>query len=121
MLVVDDSPEYLQAVSHLLVTFPCVGAINTARSSAEALAAVTTHPPDLLLVDLALPAVNGLALTRTLKARPQPPRIIVVSLYDSPAYRAAAQAAGADAFLGKSDLGTDLHAVIAALFPDVCR
>jgi DNA-binding NarL/FixJ family response regulator len=80
-----------------------------------------THPPNLLVVDLALPEVNGLALTRTLKARPQPPKIIVVSLYDNAAYRAAAQAAGADGFLGKSDLGTDLQAAIAALFPDGCR
>jgi CheY-like chemotaxis protein len=120
VLVVDDSEDYIEAVSRLLATFPCVGAVDEALSSCEALAGVDANPPDLMLVDIAMPYMNGLDLTRAIKAMPDAPRVIIVTLYDTPAYTEAARTAGADGFVGKSNLGEDLRDVIARLFPEVC-
>jgi len=114
-LVVDDSQDYLDALTHLLATFPCIGNTRHALSASEALAQIDEEQPDLMLVDIAMPDTNGLELTRTVKARSHPPRVIIVTLYDAPAYREAAKAAGADGFLGKSQLGEDLQLTIEHL------
>jgi CheY-like chemotaxis protein len=120
VLVVDDSEDYLEAVSHLLSTFACIGTVDRVLSSSEALARMGAYPPDLMLVDVAMPGVNGFDLTRTIKARPHPARVIIVTLYDTPTYREAAKAAGADAFLGKSQLGEGLQRTIEQIFPNAC-
>lgn len=119
-LVVDDSEDYLDALTHLLSTFPCVGPIRSALTAAEALEQVSIFRPDLMLVDVAMPEVNGLELTRMIKAMPCPPKVIMVTLYDTPAYREAAMEAGADSFLGKSQLGDGLQRTLAQIFPGVC-
>jgi DNA-binding NarL/FixJ family response regulator len=120
VLVVDDSEDYVEAVCRLLATYQCVGAVDQALDSAEALARTKLNRPDLMLVDVAMPGVNGFELTRAVKAMPSPARVIIVTLYDTPTYREAAKAAGADGFLGKSQLGEGLHRAIERIFPEVC-
>jgi DNA-binding NarL/FixJ family response regulator len=120
VLVVDDSEEYLEAVGHLLTTFPCVRRMDQAHSVSDAVAKIVLLRPDLLLLDVALPDGNGLDLTRTIKGIAHPPEIIVATLYDTPTYRRAALAAGADGFLGKSELGERLQGTIEKLFPELC-
>jgi DNA-binding NarL/FixJ family response regulator len=75
---------------------------------------------DLVLLDIALPDGNGLDLARTIKNNPCAPKVVMLTLYDTQAYRAAALAAGTDGFLSKSDLGECLQALIGELFPDIC-
>lgn len=120
VLVVDDSDCCMEAVSRLLATFPCVGTIDQALSGSEALAGLTANRADLMLVDIAMPDMNGLDLTHIIKAVPNSPRVIIVTLYDTPAYKEAARTAGADGFVGKSHLGEDLRGMIVQLFPDAC-
>lgn len=119
-LVVDDSEDYLDALTHLLLTIPCIGPVRRALSAGEALAQVSAFRPDLMMVDVAMPEVSGLDLTRTIKAMPHPPKVIIVTLYDTPAYREAAIRAGADGFLGKSELGDGLRCTLTQMFPKVC-
>jgi DNA-binding NarL/FixJ family response regulator len=120
VLVVDDSEFYIEAVSRLLATFPCVGTVDQALSSSEALASVNANLPDLMLVDIAMPGMNGLNLTHTIKVVPNSPKVIIVTLYDTPTYKEAAWTAGADGFVGKSRLGEDLRGMIVQLFPKIC-
>jgi DNA-binding NarL/FixJ family response regulator len=125
ILVVDDSPVYLKAISSLLSTFPFIQAIERALTASEALEKIrstssTSLAPDLVLLDIALPDGNGLDVARLIKAAPHPPKVVMVTLSDTPAYRAAAKSAGTDGFLGKSDLGERLHSVISELFPQIC-
>lgn len=119
VLVVDDSESYLEAVSRLLATYSCVGKIDRAHSSAEALSSVMTDPPDLMLVDVAMPGMNGLDLTHAVKALAHPPGVIITTLYDTTIYRQVAMSAGADGFVGKSELGERLQNTIKQLFPDL--
>lgn len=120
VLVVDDSEDYVESVSRLLATYGCVGAVDRALSSAEALVRMKAGGPDLMLVDVAMPDVNGFDLTRTVKAMRHPARVIIVTLYDTPTYREAAKQAGADGFLGKSQLGEGLQRAIEQIFPGLC-
>jgi two-component system response regulator DesR len=73
--------------------------------------------PDLVLMGLHLPGINGLEATRQIKARSQAPAVILVTAEDTPGCRAAARAAGTDVFVGKQHLFTRLRPAIRKLFP----
>lgn len=76
-------------------------ALGEAAGAAEALTACTRAMPDLIVVDHRLPALDGIALVRTLRALPggATARIVVSSAEDDPAHIAAALAAGADEYV----------------------
>jgi DNA-binding NarL/FixJ family response regulator len=73
--------------------------------------------PDLVVLDLAMPGVNGLVTARRLKHLLPALRIIILTLHDDPAYEQAALTAGADGFVSKAGLGRQLFPLIARLFP----
>jgi len=69
-------------------------------------------------MDVAMPGMNGLEATRQIKARPAAPRVVILTFYDNPEYRAVAQTVGADGFVTKSDFAAQLLPLIYALFPN---
>jgi CheY-like chemotaxis protein len=72
--------------------------------------------PDLVLVDWMMPGMNGLDTARALKALPEAPKVVLVSLLNGPECIADAQAAGADAFLFKGELTEQLPGLLQGLF-----
>jgi len=115
-LLVDDNPEFLGAASRFLATDPQIEIVGRALSARKAIEEVTRLQPDLVLMDVAMPEMNGFVATRQIKERPNPPRVIVLTLYDNDEYRAQAQAAGADGFVAKSEFGTQLLPLIHTLY-----
>jgi DNA-binding NarL/FixJ family response regulator len=89
--------------------------VARARSGSQAIALVGLHRPDLVLMNLVLPDVSGLEVTRRLAAAPWAPRIVLMSLDDEPEYRRAVRAAGADGLVLKQDVGTELLPLIRSL------
>jgi DNA-binding NarL/FixJ family response regulator len=116
VLLVDDNAEFLDSASHFLTADQRIEIVGRACSARTALEQVPLLKPDLVLMDLSMPEMNGLEATRRLKARPDSPRVIILTLYDHPEYRAAAAAARADGFVAKSDLGNHLLPLINRLF-----
>ena len=82
----------------------------------EALRLLDALQPALLLLDLELPEVDGLTVLRQVKARPRPPRVVVVTMHDQEEFRAAAIDAGADGFVAKGSFTTALVPLIRCLF-----
>ncbi len=117
LLLVDDSPEFLQAAANFLATDPEIEVVGQARSGQEALDQLAGQRLAIVLMDLAMPGMNGLETTRRIKAQPDAPRVIVLTLYDNPSYRALAQTAGADGFVAKSEFGSQLLPLIHKLCP----
>jgi DNA-binding NarL/FixJ family response regulator len=115
-LLVDNSPEFLGAAARFLATDPQIEIVGHALSAQKAIEEVARLQPDLVLMDVAMPEMNGFAATRHIKERPNPPRVIVLTLYDNDEYRAQAQAAGADGFVAKSEFGTQLLPLIHTLY-----
>lgn len=116
VLLVDDNARFLDLTTTLLKADPRLQVVGWAMSGRKALAEIGRLQPDLVLMDVALPDLNGLELTRHLKKRPCPPRIVIVTTYADPEYRRAAQEAQADGFLAKADLGLNLLPTICSLF-----
>ena len=104
VLIIDDSASFLRAARAFVLTQPGVEEVATAPSGESGLDLLQRSPADLVLVDLAMPGIDGLETTRRLKTRPGAPAVFVVSLVAGPNYAAAAAAAGADGFISKADL-----------------
>ena len=117
VLLVDDSSEFLRHAGAFLMELPGVDLVGWAYLGQEALELVPTLDLDLLVVDVSLPGLNGLEVTQRVKAMPDPPRVVLVTLYDEPAYRIAAHEAGADGYVTKKDLVARLPGLVEELFP----
>jgi two-component system response regulator DegU len=115
-LLVDDSPDFLQSASRFLAKQPQIDIIGQATSGREALEQVARLRPHLVLMDLSMPEMSGLEATRHLKSQPNAPLVVILTLHDTPEYRAAAEAVQADGFVAKSEFGVKLLPLIESLY-----
>ena len=115
ILLVDDNPQFLKTARQWIAVLPGVDRIDCANSAAEALVRTAKSRPDLVLTDLAMPHMDGFELIRGLRARPAPPRVVMMTVHDSPQHRAAALRMGAEDCVAKHELATVLPEVIASL------
>src|SRR4051794_38318579 len=102
VLIVDDS----EPMRRLIKTFiaDVVGEMIECDEGREALAVYRTHQPDFVVMDVKMAGMDGLAATRQIRQSFPDARIVMVSQWEDRALREAARAAGAEAFVGKSDL-----------------
>ena len=118
ILLVDDSPLFLEAAGQALATDPRIEVVGSALSGQEGVELAAQKQPDLVLVDVAMPGMNGMETTRLIKAQPNAPQVVVLTSYDQQHYRAAAKAVGADNFICKSDFDTQLLPLLEILLAE---
>jgi DNA-binding NarL/FixJ family response regulator len=116
VMVVDDNPQFASAAAQFLAGNGGFEVLANAHSGSEALVRVDDEQPDLMFIDISMPGLNGLAVASLIKAREDPPKIVMMTLEDSEGYRHGALAAGADAFLAKNDFARDLRDVVHTMF-----
>src|ERR1035441_9152468 len=116
-LIVDDSPSALKTLALFLQQQSDLQLIGSATDGYGAVRRAMELSPDLVLMDSQLSGINGLEVTRQIKAHPQAPAVILVTADDTPGCRAAARAAGTDGFVGKRHLSAQLRPAIRKLFP----
>jgi CheY-like chemotaxis protein len=75
--------------------------VDEAKDGSEALERVAAELPDLIFMDIHMPGINGLELTRLLKSAERMGTIVILTTHDLPEYREAAEATGADYFIVK--------------------
>ena len=100
-LVVDDSPLLLKALSQILEQAGNFDLVGTAMDGCQALRYVSMLSPELVLMDVHMPRLNGIQATRCLKGLKHPPVVVIITSDDSSAAREMAEEAGADAFVSK--------------------
>jgi len=115
VLLVDDEPMFLEALRALLEHDDRIAVVATADSGEEAVELARRRKPDVALVDLAMPGLDGFELTRELLGSEQAPRVVAVSGLSNPLDAERALDAGASSFLLKGDLfGEIAEAIVAA-------
>jgi two-component system NtrC family sensor kinase len=117
VLIVDDSPGFLESAAQFLSAEPGYEVVGRAASGAEAIERVQALRPDVVLMDVAMPGMSGIEAARRIKALPAPPRILIVSVYDSGEHRRAAEAAGADGYVGKWEFVESVLTALGAILP----
>jgi DNA-binding NarL/FixJ family response regulator len=99
VLIADDRPRSRDGLRALLEMWPRVEVVGEAVDGSEAVRLVEECQPDVVLMDVRMPVMDGLQATRLIKAKWPGVRVIVLTMYVH--HQADALAAGADAFLVK--------------------
>jgi DNA-binding NarL/FixJ family response regulator len=103
VLVVDDHDEFLRAARALLTAegFDVVGEASTGQ---DALSVEEVLRPDVVLLDIRLPDVDGISVAALLASRADPPDVVLVSSREASVYGARLRTSPARGFLVKADL-----------------
>ncbi|MFC7655624.1 response regulator [Pseudonocardia benzenivorans] len=127
VLVVDDQAMVREGFAALLDAQPDMEVVGTAGDGRAALPVAATRHPDVVLMDIRMPEMDGLEAARLLLAQPDPPKVVVLTTFDLDDYIFDALAAGASGLLKHAPATDLLHAVrvVAAgealLAPEVTR
>jgi DNA-binding NarL/FixJ family response regulator len=108
VLIVDDYPAVRQALRMLLTAEPDMIVVGEASSGRAALEQVAGLEPDVVLMDLVMPDIDGIAATAALRLSHPGIAVIVLSIHDDWPARARAMEAGAAAFVAKTVPATTL-------------
>ena len=109
LVVADDDRDYCYFVGVLLVPLAdTVTIVGEAGSGEDALALVLRKKPDIVVADLLMPRVNGIELTRRIKRELPDTKMILMSAYPTEANKRLALVGGADGFLDKTALASEL-------------
>lgn len=114
VLIVDDSPDFRKVLKHLLQKEEDVTLVGEAQDGEEAFVLAEQLRPQVILMDIDMPRLNGLEATRQIKSRRPEAKIVIVGIHDEEAYRRAALECGANGFVLKKSLLRELPSAIAA-------
>jgi DNA-binding NarL/FixJ family response regulator len=128
VLLAEDHAVVREGTRQILEQDPEITVVGEAATGAEVVAMASRLSPDVVLLDLSLPVMNGVEATRRMRASGELPRVLILSAYDDPDYVVAAIEAGANGYLLKTAHASDVIAAIRAvaegevvLHPSVAR
>jgi DNA-binding NarL/FixJ family response regulator len=101
VLVVDDDPLVRAGLMMMLGGTPDLRVVAEAGDGTQVLPMVDRHRPDVILMDIRMPNMDGIEATRRLIAGEEPPRVVILTTFDLDEYVYRALAAGASGFLLK--------------------
>ena len=108
LLIVDDDPLIRKSLSLTLSREDDITVVGSASDGAEALALCERLKPEILLMDIRMPGVDGIAATRLIKQRYPDIRIMMLTTFDDKPNIQQALSAGADGYLIKTDKISDI-------------
>ena len=128
VLIVDDDAMVRSGLTMMLSGAPQIEVVGEASDGRGVLPAVNLHHPDVVLMDIRMPRLDGIAATRLLSAQPHPPAVLVLTTFDADELVLRALQAGAAGFLLKDSPPADIvraidsvHAGDGTLSPRITR
>jgi len=112
ILIVDDDPLVRSGLGLILGGAPSLEVVAQAADGRAGLAAVDEHRPDVVLMDIRMPTMDGIEATEALVARADAPKVIVLTTFDADEHVIRALAAGASGFLLKDTAPEDIVAAV---------
>ncbi|RSM86701.1 DNA-binding response regulator [Kibdelosporangium aridum] len=104
VLIVDDDAVVRTGLTMMLDGFEGISVVAEAADGVDVPRALDAHPVDVVLMDIRMPKVNGIVATHHVRARPNPPEVIVLTTFDTDDNVLRALRAGASGFLLKDAL-----------------
>jgi DNA-binding NarL/FixJ family response regulator len=112
VLLVDDDAGFRRAVKRVSEKEKDFRLVGEAEDGEEALRLERELQPQMIFMDINMPKLNGIEAARRIKARNPHVKIIILTAHDEEAYRRAATESGADGFVLKKSLLTDLNSMM---------
>ena len=112
VLICDDQQVVCEGLRAILSTAPQIEVVGLARHGADALERIPATRPDVVLMDLKMPVMNGVQATREIRARFPGVRVLVLTTYDADQWVLDAVRAGASGYLLKDSPGDALIAAV---------
>jgi pilus assembly protein CpaE len=112
VLIVDDVSETRENVKKLLQFETDVEVVGVARTGKEAIQASQDLNPDVVLMDINMPDMDGIAATEAIRARQQAVQVVILSVQSDQNYMRRAMLVGARDFLTKPPMGDELISAI---------
>jgi DNA-binding NarL/FixJ family response regulator len=110
VLIVDDHPIFRDGLRAALGSHPDLHVVDVVADGPEAVRSVENDQIDVVLMDLNLPTMSGVAATAVITARPEPPAVLVLTMVDDDDTVVAALRAGARGYVLKGATGTEIAA-----------
>jgi len=107
-LIVDDHADFRRRLKEFLASEPEIEVVGEAGDAQEAILKARELQPDLVLMDVRMPGINGISATRQLKDEMPELKVLMLSLYDIDEYRKAALDSGASGYVVKIKLVQEL-------------
>jgi DNA-binding NarL/FixJ family response regulator len=128
VLLVDDDPLVRAGLAMIIATATDMQVVGEAGDGEEAIDEVRTHRPDVVLMDIRMPNMDGIRATALVRTLPQPPEVLVLTTIAADAYVLDALRAGASGFLLKDTPPAEIVAAVRqvadgvpSLSPSVAR
>ncbi len=115
VLLVDDHAVVRKGIRDFLEEDPAIQVMAEAGDGDEAWALLSRHRPDVAVVDIRMPGLNGIELTKRIKAHYPQVRVLVLTAYDDEPYVFALLRAGADGYVLKTAESRDLVQAVKTL------
>ncbi|MEE3342054.1 MAG: response regulator transcription factor [Bifidobacterium merycicum] len=108
--IIDDDPMICQAMRLILTDYSSgrIDVVSTSNDGALALAHAEREQPDVVLMDIAMPGMDGIEATRRLRALPHAPHVLILTSLSPTNTVARAVEAGAEGFVSKTDAPEDI-------------
>jgi DNA-binding NarL/FixJ family response regulator len=128
VLLVDDDALVRSGLRMMLAGAPQIEVVGEADDGRGVLAAIDQHRPDVVLMDIRMPLLDGIEATRLVRSQPSPPAVVVLTTFDADELVLRALRAGAAGFLLKDTPPADIvraiehvHAGDGTLSPGVAK
>jgi DNA-binding NarL/FixJ family response regulator len=115
VLLADDHSIVRRGLRSLIETEPDIKVVAEAGDGLEALKLCEEHRPDAVILDVAMPKMNGIELAERVQRLPHPPSVLILSMHADESYIIRALAAGARAYLLKDATDEDLIPALRAV------
>jgi DNA-binding NarL/FixJ family response regulator len=115
MLLVEDHPFVREGIRSYLSDFPEIEVVGEAASGEEALSLTSEYRPDLILLDINMPGMNGLEVVGHLRKTSPPPKILVLTVHNSREYVLHVAKSGAQGYLLKESPPEELLQAIRVI------
>ena len=120
VVIADDSSLLRDRIKSLLNSINDISMVYEAKNGVEALQLIMEKEPDLAIIDIRMPEMNGIEVLKQIRKLNMKTRVCILTSYPYPQYRKRCLEAGADYFLSKSEDFEEIEIVITDMVTNEC-